>query len=283
MTLHKPLLMQPASGDADLTYTGSELRALVSSLWPYEGVIRPTQGGFAVTQRGAGANLSVDVAAGMANVQGDDVAGQNMYTCWSDATVNLVLPAAPGSGTRNHRVGLRIRDKLASGAWTTYEFLPDYVADTGAGLPAEPVSFLTLAQASISAGQSSYQTAQITDLRVAPGWVSIGLAGSWTNITGFGLEARLNADDTVSIHGMVSIPSGTIAGGNAITGTFTAPYRPSRDEPILSIEHNPSTYAGTAHTCILSAAGVLSMYGTGTSGNRLSIQARYPLHSTTFP
>jgi len=165
VTNHRPLFMQPAGGDPDNTYTGTEMRALFAAAYPYQGVIRMAPGAYLVAQRGAGANLSVDVAAGYAVVTGDDVAGQGNYLCWSDATYNLAMPAAPGSGTRFHRVGLRVKDKLANGTWTTYEFIPDVVQDTGAGFPAEPASFITLAQASITAGQVSYQTAQLTDLR----------------------------------------------------------------------------------------------------------------------
>lgn len=167
MTLHKPLLMQPGSGDSDITYSGAELRAMFAAQFPFEGIIGTgnTPGSFKVSQRAAGANLSCDVAAGYALVNGDDVAGQNTYLCWSDATANLGLPAAPASGSRTHRVGLRVKDKLASGSWSTYEFVPDYVADTGSGLPSEPASFLTLATATISSGASSYVDADFTDYR----------------------------------------------------------------------------------------------------------------------
>lgn len=168
MTLHKPLHMQPASGDPDTTYTGAEERALIEALFPFDGVVE--KAGLLtllqVTQRGAGANFSVDVAAGKGIVIGDDVAGQGNYLCWNDATFNLATPTAPGSGTRLHRVGLQVRDKLNNGTWTQYDFTPLVVQDTGSGFPAEPASFLTLAQVSIAAGQANVSNANITDMRV---------------------------------------------------------------------------------------------------------------------
>lgn len=170
MTLHKPLIMQPGGADPDLTYSGAELRALTAAAYPWQGVITSPQvttlSPFGVVQRGAGANFSVDIHAGVAVVVGDDVANQLNYLCWSDATFNLTTPGAPGSGTRLHRVGLQVRDKLNNGVWTGYDFIPVLVQDTGSGFPAEPASFLTLAQVSITTGQASVLAANITDMRV---------------------------------------------------------------------------------------------------------------------
>jgi hypothetical protein len=172
VTLHKPILMQPASGDADLAYAGNEMRALVTANYPFDGIVPQAAGmGCAVTQRGAGANFSVDVAAGMAVITGDDVALQNSYLCWNDATFNLGTPGAPASGTRLHRVVLQVQDKLNNGAWTGYTFTPVLVQDTGSGFPAEPASALTIAQVSIAAGQASVTNANITDMRAGTGMI----------------------------------------------------------------------------------------------------------------
>jgi hypothetical protein len=196
MTLHTPLHMQPASGDPDLTYTGLEERLLIQATYPYEGIVDrgPALGKFTVQQRGAGANFSVDVLSGAAVITGDDTGSQMNYLCWSDATFNLVTPSAPGSGTRLHRVGLQLRDKLNNGAWTQYDFTPALVQDTGAGFPAEPASFLTLAQVSIAAGQANVSNGNITDLRSPASRTRVWKASDLSRTSG-----TLTADPDLSI------------------------------------------------------------------------------------
>lgn len=162
MALLRPVWMQQTGADAAIQYSALELRNLVSSMTRAEGVL---QAGFAVTQRGAGANFSVDVAAGFAIVNGDDVAGQGMYLIRSDATANVATPGAPASGTRVHRLVAQVRDKFHNGAYSTYEFTLDVLQDTGSGTPAVPNSAIPLARISIAAGQGNVANANITDDR----------------------------------------------------------------------------------------------------------------------
>lgn len=164
MTLQRPLYMQAQSGDAAMPYAAIATRQDYDTTYATEGVINL---GLQVTQRGAGANMSVDVAAGACVIQGDDVAGQGKYKCVNDAgAFNVTVPAAPASGTRVHRVVARIKDKLHSGSWTTYEWTAELLADTGSGTPALPNSAISLARVSVTAGQVSVLTANITDDRV---------------------------------------------------------------------------------------------------------------------
>lgn len=164
MALKVPLFMQKEGADPDITYTAQDTRALANALTRNtEGV--SDSGSYKVTQRAAGANFSVDVAAGWAAVQGDDVSNQNMYVCHNTATVNVATPGAPGSGTRVHRVILRIKDDFHSTTWTTYEQTVELLQDTGTGTPATPVSAISLATVSIAAGQASVQNSHITDTR----------------------------------------------------------------------------------------------------------------------
>jgi hypothetical protein len=164
MTLHKPWAMQPAVADADLTYTAQELRMFGTGLARIRTNQILTQADFQVTQRGAGANFSVDVAAGIAGVVGDDITNQGLYICWNDATVNVATPSAPGSGTRIHRLVLQVRDKQSNGTYTTYDAILSVLQDTGSGTPAEPNSALTLALITIASGQSSVTNANIQAL-----------------------------------------------------------------------------------------------------------------------
>src|SRR5215831_9940970 len=168
MTLHVPVWMQPASGDAALAYSAQELRQYNRALLTNATGVGGQQGvlvasNFAVTQKASGANLSVDVASGFAFVLGDDVSNQGTYNCWNDATVNVPTPNPPGSGTQVHRLVLQIQDKLNNGVWTGYQAALMILADTGSGTPAEPNSAITLAFISISSVQTSVQNAQITD------------------------------------------------------------------------------------------------------------------------
>ena len=177
MALHVPVWLQPASGDAALNYSAQELRQLNRALLTASSGVGGQQGvltasNFNVTQRGAGANLSVDVASGLAFVLGDDVTSQGTYNCWNDATVNVPTPNPPGSGTQVHRLVLQVQDKLSNGVWTGYQAALTILADTGSGTPAEPNSAITLAFISISSGQVSVQNAQITDYRQRVGTIT---------------------------------------------------------------------------------------------------------------
>jgi hypothetical protein len=96
VTLKQPLLMQASGGDAALSYSALDARALLDALILTEGVIGLTS--LAVTQRGAGANFSVDVATGFACITGDDVALQGKYLVQSTAVTNLAIASPPGSG-----------------------------------------------------------------------------------------------------------------------------------------------------------------------------------------
>lgn len=178
MALHKPWMMTPASGDPALDYSQAEFRNLLYALqasahgsFGVEGVA--TKNAFLVSQRGAGANFSVDIAAGTAFVTDDDITSGGVYGLWLDAVYNLATPAAPASGTRVHRVVLQLRNKSENGTYTTYDFLPVLLQDTGAGTPAEPASAITVALVSIAAGQASVQNANITDQRPYAGTIRL--------------------------------------------------------------------------------------------------------------
>jgi hypothetical protein len=176
MTLHQPILMQPASGDPSLVTTGQEFRQMIRHLLNVvdvggaQGVIAANS--MQVTQRGAGANLSVDISNGGAFVVGDDITNQGTYHCWNDATVNVAGLTVPGAGTFHHRIILQIEDHLAnSGAWTAGTYTAVFLAllDTGGGLPAEPNSAITLATIDIPSGSPSVTNSMINDFRVIVG------------------------------------------------------------------------------------------------------------------
>jgi hypothetical protein len=185
MALHTPLAVQPSGADASQLTTSQEYRnataAALAATVGREGtegvtgigvpVSGAAAGGFAVTQRGAGANFSVDVAAGHAYVLGDDITGQGLYEVWNDATVNVVTPGAPGSGTKTYRLALQIQDRLSNAVWSagTYQaaFVVQDTSSTALGNSAIP-----LAQFTIAAGQVSVTNSVITDYRYSPGMIT---------------------------------------------------------------------------------------------------------------
>lgn len=171
----EPLWMQATGGDAAISYAAADDRAFIDSLFIAEGVLVVNASAFKVSQRGAGANFSVDVASGKAVVTGDDGTNQRKYVVISNGTVNVVTPSAPGSGTRVHRIIIRIRDKQVIGSGT-YDWTIELLEDTGSGTPAQPNSAITLALVSIAAAQASVLNANITDSR--PPAQGYGPAGS---------------------------------------------------------------------------------------------------------
>lgn len=167
MTLLQPLFMQAASGDATISYTGQQYRDMLATLVTGDGVALP--GDLVVSQRGAGANMSVDVAAGSFACTGDTVANQGMYVAQSTATFNVPITTANATNPRIDLIVAQIYDKQAGGGATTYSWSPIAVPGTPAAspvAPALPASSLLLAQVTVPANATSIVTSNISDERV---------------------------------------------------------------------------------------------------------------------
>lgn len=250
MTLHKPYAMQETLADAsDILYTAQELRMYSRAIAQMSGNGVLNTGDLAVSQRAAGANFSVDIAAGIAGVLGDDVTNQGLYYAWNDAVFNLVTPSAPGSGTRVHRVVAQIRDKLHNGAWTTYDWTPVLLQDTGTGTPAEPASAVTLALVSISAGDLSVTTGSITDKRL-PWNDSFHSLGSHAGAAGWTADRnsyRMVNGNTVEIDFMLHGTSGNGSAGTITYASNLAPlYQPAIDR-VYPVSSNSTTDNAFCH------------------------------------
>src|ERR1035437_9505974 len=109
MAVVTPPLFETVSG----YYTGAHLSL------PYKDLIRQGVVGTAdlkVSQRGAGANMSVDVAAGVCWIQGtSDLIKQGNYRCTNDAVSNLVISAADGAHPRLDVIYATVNDSSFSG------------------------------------------------------------------------------------------------------------------------------------------------------------------------
>lgn len=120
-----------------------------------------------VTQRGAGANMSVDVAGGRAAVNGDDAAiTQGSYLVWNDATKNLTIAAADPTNPRKDIIIARVYDAFYSGS--SNEWALEVITGTPASTPSEPAvpnNAIKLAVVTVPALASSITNAHIADVR----------------------------------------------------------------------------------------------------------------------
>jgi hypothetical protein len=160
MALENPLFQQAN------TVPARHMRGLVQALVDVEGVLPLLAGGLVVTQRAAGTNMSVDVAAGSCVVAGDDEANQGSYLCRSTAIENVAIAAAPGSNSRIDLIVARVRDATVTG--TSSDWILDVIPGTVAAspvAPSTPNTAIPLAKVTVAAGTAAITNAMITDLR----------------------------------------------------------------------------------------------------------------------
>lgn len=150
------------------TYSARLDRQIISSMF-YEGV--RTVSGLTVSQRGAGANMSVDVSAGEAFVDGDDQPNQGTYFVENDAVVNVAIGAAPGANSRIDLIVLQVRDPNAGGP-AGDDAVIEVVTGTVAASPLAPDvpdSAIALAEVTVASGTAAITTAMIATRRTIAG------------------------------------------------------------------------------------------------------------------
>lgn len=162
MTIEKPLYLQTQE------YSARADRFLTSYLFT-EGVTDVPAGELRVTQRAGGPEMSVDVAAGTAVIDGDDIPDQGAYLVRVTAAENVTIPAPPASNSRIDLVVLQVRDSTATGGepgldGATLEIVPGTPAASPVA-PATPDTALVLARVTVAAGALSILDANITDQR----------------------------------------------------------------------------------------------------------------------
>lgn len=157
MTLEPPLWMQNTDYDA------SEDRKIMMA-FARPGVIGTNE--LKVTQRGAGANMSVDVAAGYVLID-YATASRGKALCYNTAAYNVAISAAPGGG--NSRYDLIVAELTdtqygdGADAWTL-----SVVAGTPSAtpsVPATPAGAVALAEVFVGTSVSSITTANCADVR----------------------------------------------------------------------------------------------------------------------
>jgi hypothetical protein len=145
-------------------------RQFIEDVFNIEGVIDPSTGAMRVAPRAAGANMSVDIAAGRAVIKGDDEANQGSYRVISTAVENVPIGAAPGSDRRIDLIVARVRDAAVTGGVSSdwlLEVIPGTVAASPVA-PAVPSTAIPLAEVTVTSTTTSITAAEITkDRRTA--------------------------------------------------------------------------------------------------------------------
>ena len=159
-----------SDGSGAVSYTANQWRTIVSALFT-EGVLGG--GSFIVSQRALGANMTLDIAAGVGVLSGDNASTQGNYVVREDlASASAVtIGAANASNPRYDLVGIQLRDPSAGGA-AGRDSVFSVVAGTAASSPSAPAvpdSFLLLATVLVGAGVVSIVNANVVDGRVASG------------------------------------------------------------------------------------------------------------------
>lgn len=158
-------------GSSSISYSAKDVRRHITRL-QNEGIV--DSGDFAVSERAAGANMSVDVAAGEAYVQGDTNADEAQYYCRETGTLNATFTASDATNPRIDRVVLEVKNDSedSSGLNKARIRVIDGTPTGGAtltnlsGAASVPSSCLLLANVLVGAGVTTITTANIQDRRV---------------------------------------------------------------------------------------------------------------------
>jgi len=158
MTELSPLFM-----DINSVYSGDELGLPYRDIMG-EGIVN--SGDLIVTQRAAGANLSVDVAAGSCWIKGDDdTVAQPTYRCRRTGVLNLTI-TPNGSNPLIVRVVAEIIDAGFAGVSRIWQCRAIHgTAAASPSTPALPSNAISLATIAVSTAAASIVSANITDAR----------------------------------------------------------------------------------------------------------------------
>lgn len=232
-----------------------------------EGVV--AGGDMAVAQRAAGANLSVDIAAGEAYVQGDAITNQGMYYAYNDAVSNLAtFTAAHATLPRIDRVALRVRDAFHGDAANDEAFVVvTGTATSGAtlanltGATAVPANHLLLANVLIPAAATSITTANIdTTVRAR----TISLSSPLFDLTLTASAATIQIPSIPSTYASLVVE---VEGRSDAAATLIALGMRLNNDTAANYDHQYMQVSGTAVTGIEAFAGTYAIVGyiVGTS------------------
>jgi len=134
-----------------------------------EGVLDPGSGQYEVTQNSLGLDNSVDVAPGLAVIQGDDETNQGKYLVRLESGQNIVFGPAPLADARIDLLVLRVNDSTAGSLETPADVsrivVIEGLADPSPVAPSVPNTAIPLAEVLRTQGDVAITNAMITDLR----------------------------------------------------------------------------------------------------------------------
>jgi hypothetical protein len=258
MVLENPLWQQANSYPARLD------RQFIEDVFDVEGVIKPSGGALLVSARAAGANMSVDVAAGRAVIKGDDQADQGSYRVFSTAVENRSIGAAPGSDSRIDLVIARVRDGNVTGGVSSdwvIEVIPGAVAAVPVA-PAVPATAIPLAQILVAAGTLSIDAPKITDRRPTASHAAYA--------------PRLYKGARVTLAAAQSIPTGTLTAVGFTSENWDAGGWHD------NATNNTRLTVPAATTGYLSIVGGLHMEGTSGTFREIRLTKNGALFHTTL-
>jgi hypothetical protein len=252
MALSRPIWLQ------NQTYSARLDRTFADVLFT-EGVIDPGSGSLLVSERAAGPNNTVDIAVGIAVIEGDDETNQGKYVVRNEAVVNLAFAPAPTSDSRIDLVVVEINDSTA-GSLRTPADLANFkvIAGVVAGSPVAPAvadTAVVLAQVLRTSGDSFIDNSMITDLRV----VVNGNLPSAGNVF----------EKTASYTLVLSDAFGIVEMNVATANTLTVP--PNADAPFPIGTQIVVLQTGAGQTTLTAGSGVT----VNSKGGSLKLSAQW--------
>lgn len=160
--INPPLFLQQGS------HSAKQFRRMVEAVSGSTGGVL-SEGELLVSERAAGADMSVDVAEGRAFVVGSESVGQGVYFVESRGVESLAVSAADGALGRVDLVVARVQDSEESGVLDVWSLeVVTGTPDASPVAPASPANALVLAEVSVGAGVSSIVDADVS-VTVGPG------------------------------------------------------------------------------------------------------------------
>ena len=172
-----PLFIQKTSG-LPLEYSGTLMRNLINAAWPRSGIIG---NGYRLWQNTV-PDWSISVESGYAVVGATGEWDRYLVVSHTRFNISLSGWTAPLSGTRTHRVFLCVYDYSKGGPTDQYAArfkVTEDVDGTGAPTPDDlPAHYLELGKFTVTAGQTTITTANITQLarRASAGFAQVPLS-----------------------------------------------------------------------------------------------------------
>lgn len=186
------------------TYAARTLRRSLQTAGIQPGIANTPVGTFNVTQRAAGANMTLDVAAGIAWVAGSDTPVQGYYNVINDAAVvggsvgGVSIPAAHATLPRIDQVYLQVRDSTAGSAGDDARFV------VVQGTPTSGATLNNRNGANAVAPASSLRLCDVLVPAAATTIVNANIAKRAPNSNGF--KSLWDGDHNLSIPAAGSVP-----------------------------------------------------------------------------